>query len=158
MSFFPKMLSGLPVVYFNSALEYLCLNFKDSFALKRNLLDHPCGAATDRGSTLFWELQLGILPLGTATPPGLQDRGSSGWGGLLGGGSPGWRVFWMEGLLGLGLLGGGLLGWGLLGEGSYGWRVFCVCGSSGWGVRWPTSLALLHHRGCRKKALIWGHR
>lgn len=142
MSFFPKMLSGLPVVYFNSALEYLCLNFKDSFALKRNPLDHPCAAATDRGSLLFWEPQLGTLLLRTPTQLGLQDRGSS-W----------WKVFWMgvfcvEGLLGWRVFwDGGLLGRGSSRMVSFGWR-----------VRWATSLALLYHRGCRKKALIWGHR
>lgn len=133
MSFFPKMLSGLPVVYFNSALEYLCLNFKDSFALKRNPLDHPCAAATDRGSMLFWEPQLGTLLLRTLTPLGLQDRRSSWWRvfwmgvfcveGLLCGGSSGMGVFWVE----------GFLGWCLLGRGSGGQLhlLFSITGAAG---------------------------
>ena len=50
-------------------------NFKVSFALKKNLLDHPSGTGTDRGSMLAWE------PISAPALLGLLDGGSSGWRG-----------------------------------------------------------------------------
>lgn len=72
------MLSGIfPIVYFYSAPGYLCLNFKVSFALKRNLLDHPSDQSLIEG-TRYPGNPTQPLHYWASVMEGLWDGGASG--------------------------------------------------------------------------------